>query len=394
MFLAFDKSTGSSDNRKKWLVDYDKDSIIENSEKEVKHEDFVNKELIHFSNYDNIRSIPSICDGLKPSQRKILYAGFKKKLFKEIKVSQFAGYVSEHSSYHHGEASLHGAIIGMAQNFVGSNNINLFKPNGQFGTRLLGGKDSASPRYIFTQLNDISTILFNQNDNFILKYLNDDGFKIEPEWYIPIIPLILINGTEGIGTGYSTYVPCYNPMDLVNNIDNLLNDKKPYEMTPWYNGFEGTMIKIDKTSYLCKGKYRIINSKMIEIIELPVGRWIDEYKTFLQGLAYDNKDSKTKKQIVTSFTNHSTESKVKFIIKLKEPIAEKMESKNVESNINELEKIFKLDKKISFNNMNLYDHPNKLKKYSSPINIIEEFYEVRLNCYVKEEIYVKKLKEN
>lgn len=103
----------------------------------INYKDFVNKELILFSRADLQRSIPSMVDGLKPGQRKILFCSFKKKLFKEIKVGQFIGYVSEHSCYHHGEQSLASTIIGMAQDFVGSNNINLLKPNGQFGTRNL-----------------------------------------------------------------------------------------------------------------------------------------------------------------------------------------------------------------------------------------------------------------
>ena len=140
------------------------------------------------------RSIPSICDGLKKSLRKILYCCLKRKLYKEVKVAQLAGYVSEHGAYHHGEASLHEAIIGMAQDFVGSNNINILMPNGQFGTRIQGGKDSASPRYIHTELNSIVPLLYPVDDLDVLEYLDDDGMKIEPKYYLPIIPMILVNG--------------------------------------------------------------------------------------------------------------------------------------------------------------------------------------------------------
>ena len=147
--------------------------------------------MIHFSKYDCDRSIPNIMDGLKTSLRKILYASFKKNLTTEIKVAQFSGYVSEHSGYHHGEASLNKAIVGMAQNYVGSNNINLLMPNGQFGTRLQGGKDSASERYIFTKLNDITRAIYPEMDDKILKYLDDDGFPVEPIYYGPIIPMLL-----------------------------------------------------------------------------------------------------------------------------------------------------------------------------------------------------------
>ena len=137
-----------------------------------------------------MRSIPNICDGLKISQRKILYSAFKKNLTNEIKVAQFSGYVSEQSCYHHGEASLNGAIVGMAQNFVGSNNINLLEPKGQFGTRLQGGKDAASERYIFTELNKLTRMIYPVADDKILEYLDDDGTLVEPIFYVPIIPMV------------------------------------------------------------------------------------------------------------------------------------------------------------------------------------------------------------
>ena len=133
------------------------------------YSDFVNKELIHFSNADNIRSIPAAIDGLKPSQRKVLYACFKRNLKAEIKVAQLAGYCAEHTAYHHGEVSLHNTITNMAQDFVGSNNLPLLYPSGQFGTRLSGGKDSASPRYIFTKLMPYTRAIFPEIDDPLLQ---------------------------------------------------------------------------------------------------------------------------------------------------------------------------------------------------------------------------------
>lgn len=103
----------------------------------------------------------------------------------------------------------------MAQIFVGSNNINLLMPNGQFGTRIKGGNDSASERYIFTQLNKLTRIIFPQMDDHILQYLNDDGNLVEPIFYAPIIPMVLVNGSKGIGTGFSTEIMCYNPLEII-----------------------------------------------------------------------------------------------------------------------------------------------------------------------------------
>ena len=109
----------------------------------------------------------------------------------------------------------------MNANYVGSNNINLLKPGGQLGTRLMGGKDAASPRYVFTSLKKITRGIFKTDDDPLLKYLDDDGFKVEPEYYWPIIPMILVNGTKGVGTGYSTEVPCYDPKEIIKYLKKL-----------------------------------------------------------------------------------------------------------------------------------------------------------------------------
>ncbi|PWZ27424.1 DNA topoisomerase 2 [Zea mays] len=234
--LAFSKKRIA--DRKQWLTNFQPGTYIDQREKHVKYSDFINKELILFSMADLQRSIPSMVDGLKPGQRKILFCSFKRNFVKEAKVAQFSGYVSEHSAYHHGEQSLAGTIIGMAQNFVGSNNINLMYPSGQFGTRAQGGKDAASPRYIFTKLSHITRTIFPKDDDILLNYLNEDGQSIEPTWYMPILPMVLVNGSEGIGTGWSSYIPNYNPRDILANLRRLLNGESTVPMHPWYRGFK------------------------------------------------------------------------------------------------------------------------------------------------------------
>ena len=107
MSLAFSKD--ESDMRKEWLYQFDENLILDHTEKDVKIQDFINKELIHFSNSDTLRSIGSLYDGLKPSQRKILYSCFKRNLVNEIRVAQLAGYVSENAAYRHGEAIFTGS---------------------------------------------------------------------------------------------------------------------------------------------------------------------------------------------------------------------------------------------------------------------------------------------
>jgi len=217
-----------ANDRKEWLGGYNRDLYLDTNQENVTYEEFIAKEMIHFSKYDCDRSIPNLMDGFKTSLRKILYAAFKKNLNAEIKVAQFSGYVSEHSGYHHGEASLNGAIVNLAQDYVGSNNINLFLPNGQFGTRLQGGKDSASERYIFTALNPITRAIFPEADDKILHYLDDDGFPVEPVHYGPIIPMILVNGSKGIGTGFSTDIMCYEPTKIIQYLQNKLKSRYLY----------------------------------------------------------------------------------------------------------------------------------------------------------------------
>ena len=281
--MVFNKKR--SDDRKDWLKDYNRNSYLDTSKSNVQYEEFIHKELIHFSKYDCDRSIPNLMDGLKISLRKILFSVFKRNLTQCIKVSQLSGYVSEHSCYHHGEESLNQAIVGMAQNFVGSNNINLLYPDGQMGTRLLGGKDSASPRYIFTRLTTITKLIYPEADNHILNYLDDDGTPVEPLFYAPIIPMILVNGSKGIGTGFSTDIMCYNPLDIITylkcKLNNLVYEE---EFIPYYDGFKGRIEKVCENKFMIKGVYEKIGTDKIHISELPIGYWTQDLKELLETL--------------------------------------------------------------------------------------------------------------
>jgi len=380
--LAFEKSL--ADKRKEWLSTNisDKD-IIQYDKPEINIHDFVHGELKLFSLDDNQRSIPASIDGLKPSLRKILYACLKKKCDSkrnEIKVAQLSGYVSEHTAYHHGEASLQGAIIGMAQDYVGKNNINLLFPNGSFGTRLEGGKDAASPRYIFTYLSSITKYLFRDEDIPVLKYLDDDGQKIEPEFYYPIIPTVLVNGGDGIGTGWSCEVPKYNIDDIIENIKNLLNNKKLKSLKPWYRNFTGTIKKDPNkdNSYEIYGKYKKINDTTLEITELPIGKWTLKYKTFLDSII-DIKENKTK--LIKSYDNYSSDIKVHFILHFTEDKLNKLMNK--ENIYNEL----KLISKVKTSNMHLINNQGVVQKYKSPNDIIKSFYNNRMKKYEERKNY-------
>lgn len=376
--LVFDKKR--SDDRKKWLDTYDRESYLDTSQPLVTYQSFINKEFIHFSKYDCDRSIPNLMDGLKTSQRKILFAAFKKNLTTEIKVAQFSGYVSEHSCYHHGEASLNGAIVGMAQNFVGSNNINLLVPSGQFGTRLQGGSDSASERYIFTYLNRATRLIYPQADDAILTYLDDDGTLVEPQFYAPIIPMVLVNGANGIGTGFSTNIPCYNPMDVIDYLKAKLNagdyDK---EFVPYYQGFTGTIESKDLSSndrkFIVKGTYKTDDKTgKIHVTELPVGYWTDDFKAHLESLIEQGK--------IKDYTDMSKDTTVDFTIKIL--TSEKEKEKDAD-----IEKLLKLSTSLSTSNMHLFDANDKLKKYANVEDIIDDYYVTRLELYKKRKAYLQ-----
>jgi DNA topoisomerase-2 len=244
----------------------------------ITYSDFINKELILYSIMDNKRSIPSLVDGFKPGQRKVIYTCFKRNDKKDVKVVQLASSVAEQSAYHHGETNLTATIINLAQNFVGSNNVNVLQPIGQFGTRLHGGKDAASPRYIFTQLSPLARMLFPSADDPILKYLYDDNLRIEPEWYCPILPMVLVNGAEGIGTGYATNIPNFDPREIVANLKRLINEEEPVGMKPHYKNFQGTIDPVGPQKYAVYGRVGLLSETSFEITELPIKTWTQNYK--------------------------------------------------------------------------------------------------------------------
>jgi DNA topoisomerase-2 len=436
--MAFNKKR--ADDRKEWLANYSREAYLDTSKPAIPYEEFVDRGLIHFSIYDNERSIPNLMDGLKISLRKILYAAFKKGGLKtEIKVAQFSGYVSEHSAYHHGEASLNAAIVGMAQNFVGSNNINLLEPNGQFGGRLQGGKDSASERYIFTQLNKLTRLIFRHEDDAVLSYINDDGQMVEPVYYAPAIPMILVNGSKGIGTGFSTDVMPHNPLHIIAYIRAMLaatpaTDRPVIE--PYFKGFKGTIRNIATSAtsatsgapasasatsgapasasatsgtatshvaakYLIKGTYEIVAERKVRITELPVGTWTDDYKEFLEKLmeapAAADKDKTDKggaasasssSPVLKEYSDMSTDTVVDITVTFHPsyphtPKDLQAAIVDADAGTNKLEKLLGLFTTQSTTNMNLFDAHEKLRKYATIYDIVEDYYVERLALYAK-----------
>ncbi|BFZ54993.1 DNA topoisomerase 2 [Savitreella phatthalungensis] len=372
--LAFAKK--QADDRKEWLREFRPGTFMDHSVARIPISDFINKELILFSLADNVRSIPSIIDGFKPGQRKIIYACFKRKLKQEIKVAQLVGYVGEHTAYHHGEQSLAQTIVGLAQTFVGSNNINILMPNGQFGTRHQGGKDAASPRYIFTDLSKIARRIFCEADAPLLNYLNDDGLSIEPEWYVPVLPMVLVNGAAGIGTGWSTSIPNFDPREIVDNLRRMMRGEEPVKMHPWYRGFTGpiTADPDNPNNYRALGTIEEIDDNTLQISELPIGFWTQNMKEFLEkGIAGDGDKNPA---WIKDYADNSTESNVHFTITLSDAAMKEAQAVG-------LQKKFKLSEGISMGNLVAFDAEGRIKKYSSCEDILADFYHVRLRFYQK-----------
>jgi len=386
---------GMEDTRKDWISSYDPANTLKLSTAssgtfmKVPVSDFINKELIAYSHSSNIRAIPNVMDGFKVSQRKILFGCLKRNLTTEIRVAQLGGYVSEHAAYHHGEASLYQTITAMAQTFVGSNNINLLEPVGQFGTRLMGGEDAASPRYIHTHLTKIARAIFLGEDTPILNYTDDDGLPVEPEWYAPVIPMILVNGCRGIGTGYSTFVPSYEPRQIAKAIRSRLltssgagagaEDGSGGEVgvgLPWWRGFTGEIsvgLDTEGRKVIVNGRARVEGDSVVVIEELPVGTWTKNYREFLETLL--NGSPLAKKPMLREIRDEYNNVDVKITLEFLPGVLPDLVSSG------KLYKELKLESAVHLTNMWLYDASGKLRRYETPEAILEDFMRTRLGVY-------------
>ncbi len=410
--LAFNKKL--ADERKEWLTTYDpkrslKPTLDDKGKRHVGYSRFVHDELIHFSNADNIRSLPHIMDGLKPSQRKILFGCFKKNIRSEIKVAQLAGYISEHAAYHHGEASLNQAITSMAQVFVGANNLNLLAPVGQFGSRLMGGDDAADSRYIFTQFEHIVDLIFRKDDTPILKHLYDDGDQVEPETYFPVVPLLAINGCVGIGTGFSTKIPPHNPREVVHhlrqrlegNVDTLAGQV----LNPWWIGFKGRVEKKDDKQWITHGLYDWQDDKCaVRITELPIGTWTKDYKAFLDTMMLgEGPDVKAEEKAAkkaakkagddkSSTSSEKRKAKLRSVLKGFEDLYNDVDVnfvlyldpeyyKKARADPADFEKLFRLTSTCNTTNMCGFNTKMQITKYATIGDILEEFYVDRHMMY-------------
>lgn len=354
-----------SDDRKVWInatktLEYDAEEEQSNRlANGLNITEYINKDVAEFSRYNLEISIPSIMDGFKPSQRKIMFTAFKKNVTNPegIKVAQLGPMVAQLTAYKHGENNLMDTIINLAQDFTGSNNINFLKPIGQFGSRY--NNAAASPRYIYTALNEVTRKIFRPEDDAILKYIEDEGMSIEPEYYIPVIPTILVNGALGLGTGWSTKIPMWNVHDIIQYMKNVILHKPLNKINYYYRDFKGEIIPM-KNGFISQGVYSVSGNK-IEITEIPLETSGESYKEFLHSLVLSGRlqDVVEKNTEVISFVVTVLDNKI-----LEDPVKE-----------------LKLQKTILTSNMHLFDKNGLIKKYNNVYEIINEWMTSRFPWY-------------
>jgi DNA topoisomerase-2 len=340
---------------------------------------FFNTAFKEFSLYDNVRSIPFLTDGLKPAQRKAIYGTLTRgENAGLIQVERLASVVAAATDYHHGTGSMASTIVGMANNYPGSNNLNLFVPEGQFGSRLT--PESAAHRYIETKLSPYFRALFPKADDAILEHHEVDGEKIEPKTYAPLLPMVLVNGAQGTGTGHACLIMSYKPSEVRDACIKVLDGKKlkAGQLTPWFNGFKGTVERNPETGQvIITGKLEVVNSTTIKVTELPIGTYLDQYKARLNKLEDE--------EFIKDYEDRSTEDGFEFIISVPRS--------TTAFPIEELYKKFGLISRDT-ENFTLWDTDGILKRFESAEAIIEAFVPWRLSMMeVRRQRLIADLKE-
>lgn len=334
--------------------------------KKISTSNFVNSSLKTFSLYDNVRSIPGI-DGLKPAQRKAIYGTLQRgESAGELQVERLASFIAQKTDYHHGAVSMVSTLVGLAADlYPGSNNMNIFHPEGQFGSRLT--KEPGAGRYISTAFNENFRKLFRKEDDAILQHNQVDGTEIEPKLYLPILPFVLINGATGIGTGHSTEIKSYHPNEIRDAVLDVLAGKElvDHSLTPYFNGYHGSVTKNPTTGQLSiRGKLEVINSTTILISELPVGVFLDTYKEHLNKLE--------EAEFIKDYVDGSREDSFEFTVTV--PRTTTMLSEE------ELMMKFKLIARDN-ENFTMWNATGTLQRFKSAEEIIKVFTDWRLSWY-------------
>jgi DNA topoisomerase II len=358
---------------------------------------FIDEQLIIFNRMSLGRAIPDMYDGFKDSQRKAFFGiardpDAKKKT---VSVASLAGTVKKMTEYHHGEVSLEDTIKKMAAGYPDSNNIPLLVNAGQFGTRKVGGKDASASRYVETQLEDIAYVIFHPDDEALLTRRMDGQKEIEFERYYPIMPMVLVNGAEGIASGFSTTVPCYNPEDIVEWIKDWLVNRavgRP-PLVPWYRGFNGrnylSKRNMDDEKYTAwtsegilekrthPGTKRAAGKDRYVIREIPVGKWISDVKEHIEKLQSERWLS----DVRWSGTNNT-------------PLWEITPSKNFIPDMKTKGNFDILCHTHSLCNIIVLDENNYPRRYDAPEDLLNDFCAKRLEVYGARKAHLLQAWEN
>lgn len=336
-------------------------SLFDEQVRSLKISDFIDSDFRSFSTYDCVINIPNMIDGFKVSQRKVMWGVQKEG--KKTTVERYSSKIADMSAYHHGAKNLESVIVGLAQDFDCSNNVNWLEPDGQFGNIL--DPNASSGRYISAGPISNFRKWFSKDDDIILEYEYEDGEQIEPRYFIPIVPTILFNGSSGIGTGYACTVLQYKPEDVVRNVKEVLKGKRQSKLIPWYRGYKGLIQKVEGQT-IFTGKFERINSTKLRITQLPIGYTIDKYKGILAKLI-DN-------EVIKDYDDESTEAGWDITI-----IASRDFIGQPDSVLIDKLQLVSRDSE----NIVVWDEKGKIKRFENPEDLLEYFVEVRLAFYDK-----------
>jgi DNA topoisomerase-2 len=326
----------------------------------MKISEFFNNDYVNQASYDNLRKIASLVDGQKNASRKILYTILEKNVKEKIKVSQLGSKVAEFAEYLHG--NLDGVIVNLGQDFPGTNNIPLLQKKGNFGTRF--SQEASASRYIYTYGTSQFFELFRKDDTPILKHQFFEGQQIEPMFYVPSLPILLVNGSEGVSSGFAQKILPRNPDDVKKYITAKLNGKNPkVQLVPYYSGFNGTIEQGENSSqWLIKGIAKVTGINKVEITEVPIGYDLKSYIDVLDDLE--------DKKVIQSYRDKSEDDKFHFEVTVP--------SKDLKAwPMDELMNKLKLIKKVS-ENYTVIDENNKIVVYESASEILDHYIRVKL----------------
>ena len=318
------------------------------------------------------RAIPSVIDGFKPTARKIIYIAdkvWRSGNEKPLKIFQLGGKIAADAHYHHGDGSLNGAIIGMAQSF--KNSLPLLDEIGQFGS--LRSPEAGAARYISTKLTGNFRLLYK--DFELLENQVEEGNTIEPKFFLPIIPTVLLNGSSGIAVGFATNILNRNPLDLVDSCLKVLDGKKVGKLLPWWKEYSGPVENVTGTNqYVMRGVYEIQNTTTVKITELPPSMTFQKYETHLNSLQ--------DRGIIYSYEDNSTDG-INYTIKFARATLSDLIAKG------------KLDQTLKMietetENLTCLNEKGKLIIFEEVAQVVEYFVNFRLGFYSKRKAFLIK----